>query len=124
MTMEVTGEWLLAALENGVSLYPAANEQFLQVSGMSFKFDPAKPAGSRVFDVKVNDEALDAAKTYTLAVIDSIANGEAGYPLTDTPAAGGFAAMDEILADYIGSFAVPIEPGMEGRIIAEARAAE
>lgn len=124
VTMEVTGDWLLEALENGVSLYPAAEGCFPQVSGMSFKFDPAQPAGSRVFEVKVNGEALDAAKTYTLATVDSIAAGGDGYPLTDAAVTGGFGTLEKILIGYAGSFTAPIEPGTEGRVIMEAKPAD
>ena len=124
VAMDVTGAQLLAALENGVSLIPAADGRFPQVSGMSFKFDPAQPAGSRVFEVKVNGEALDAAKTYTLATVDSIAAGGDGYPLTDAAVTGGFGTLEEILIGYAGSFTAPIEPGTEGRVIMEAKPAD
>jgi len=124
VVMEVSGQQLMAALESGVSLYPAAEGRFPQVSGMSFKFDPAQPAGSRVFDVKVNGEALDEAKLYTLATNDYIAAGGDEYPLTDTPVTGEFDSLEEILIEYIASFGTPIEPGVEGRITVESKPAE
>lgn len=124
VTMDVTGAQLLAALENGVSLIPAADGRFPQVSGMSFKFDSAQPAGSRVFEVKVNGEALDSAKTYTLATVDSIAAGGDGYPLTDAAVTGGFGTLEEILIGYIASFEAAVEPEVEGRIAVEEKSAE
>jgi len=122
--LEVTGEQLLASLENGVSLYPAADGRFPQVSGMTFRFDPSQPAGSRVFEVKVNGEALDPAKVYTLAANDYLAAGGDEYPLTDAPLTGEFDSLEEILIGYIESFDTPVEPEVEGRIAAEAKPAE
>ncbi len=124
VTMDVTGEQLAAMLENGVSRYPDADGRFPQVSGMTFKFDPAQPAGSRVFDVKVNGEALDPARTYKLATNDYIAIGGDEYPLADTAVTGEFSAMEEILIAYIDSFEAPVAPEVEGRIVMEAKPAE
>jgi 5'-nucleotidase len=44
----VSGEKLLAALENGVSQYPAMEGRFPCVDGVRFAFDPSQPPGSRV----------------------------------------------------------------------------
>ncbi len=58
--ISVSGKVLLQILENGVSGYPEPLGRFLQVSGVSFAFDPEKPAGSRVASdlVKVQNEYL------------------------------------------------------------------
>ncbi|GKY92848.1 hypothetical protein MPSEU_000254400 [Mayamaea pseudoterrestris] len=49
----LTGFKLVAALENGVSQYPAMEGRFPCVDGIRFKFDPSRPAGSRVVDGSV-----------------------------------------------------------------------
>ena len=79
--LEVTGEQLLLALENGVSKYPQLEGRFPQVSGMSFTFDPSKPSGSRVSAslVQVGEERLQKNKTYTLCTKLYIAHGKDGY---------------------------------------------
>ncbi len=124
VTLNVTGEQLLAVLENGVSRYPDADGRFPQVSGISFKFDPAQEIGSRVFDVKVGEEELDLTKTYVLATNDYIAIGGDEYPLADVPVLGEYSAMEEILIAYIASFNEPVAPVVEGRIVMEAKSAE
>ena len=48
MLLELTGDHILKALENGVSLYPRHEGRFPQVSGLTFTFDPTRPAGQRV----------------------------------------------------------------------------
>ena len=79
--MEVTGEQLLLALENGVSQYPRLEGRFPQVSGVSFTFDPSQPSGSRVseYSVLVGGERVQRDKTYTLCTKGYIASGKDGY---------------------------------------------
>jgi len=83
--LEVTGKQLLECLENGVSMFPKLEGRFPQVSGISFAFDPEKPAGKRIDPefVKVGDEYLDldpkSKKTYRLATKAYLANGKDGY---------------------------------------------
>jgi 5'-nucleotidase / UDP-sugar diphosphatase len=72
--VEVTGKLLREILEHGVGR-SGANEdnepgRFPQVSGLSFKFDTTKPAGSRVTEILVGGKPVDDKKTYTLATSD------------------------------------------------------
>lgn len=122
VTVSVTGEQLIAALENGVSLYPAADERFPQVSGLSFRFDPDQPVGSRVFDVKVGGEPVDTAKTYSLAACDDSLSGD-DCPLADAPVTGRFGAANELLISYVSSFETPIAAEIEGRSAPESKPA-
>ncbi|MDO9099863.1 MAG: 5'-nucleotidase C-terminal domain-containing protein [Caldisericota bacterium] len=79
--IEVKGSTIKAALETSVKLYPAQAGAFLQVSGLSFTFDAAKPAGSRVTSVKVGAAALDLDKVYKLVTSDFTAMGGDGYSM-------------------------------------------
>lgn len=119
--LSVTGEQLTAILEHGVGMAPAADTRFPQVSGVTFKYDETQPAGSRVFDVKVNGEAIDAAKTYLLATTNAVAAGEGEYPLNGAPMVGEYGALYELLGEYISSFETAIAPEVEGRSAAEAK---
>jgi len=80
--VEVSGQELLDLLEHGVRTYPGVNGSFLQVSGLTFSFDPSIPSSVilsdhedflgingpyRVFDVKVGGQPLELDRTYTLA---------------------------------------------------------
>lgn len=64
VVLELTGEQLLAALENGVSQYPKQEGRFPQVSGLSFSFNPQQPSRSRVLSntVCVNGKPLETDK--------------------------------------------------------------
>lgn len=72
--IEITGKTLKEVLEHGVARSGVGEDgepgRFPQVSGISFKFDTSKPAGSRVSDVLVGGKPLDETKTYTLATSD------------------------------------------------------
>ncbi len=65
VVLEVTGANIKAALERSVSEYPDQLGAFLQVSGLSFEFDPAKAPGERVVSVSVDNKPLDEKKAYT-----------------------------------------------------------
>ncbi|MBV9960158.1 MAG: bifunctional metallophosphatase/5'-nucleotidase [Acidobacteria bacterium] len=82
LKLEVTGETLRKALENGVSLSAEASEpgRFPQVSGLRFSFDARRPAGSRVTSVTIGGKPLEEKKIYTLATSSFIAlQGGDGY---------------------------------------------
>ena len=80
--VEVTGKLLKEILEHGVARSAEDNEpgRFPQVSGVNFKFNTTKPAGSRVSDITVGGKPLEANKTYTLATSDFlVSRGGDGY---------------------------------------------
>ena len=63
--LEVPGKVLLDVLERSVGVFPREFGGFLQVSGLSFVFDPARPAGQRVVRVLVGGQPLDPERRYT-----------------------------------------------------------
>jgi len=63
-TFEVTGEAIVAALENGASQIEEGAGRFAQVAGMSYAIDASAAAGSRVSDVMVDGAPIDLAATY------------------------------------------------------------
>lgn len=87
VVLELTGAQVLAALENSVSMYPAREGRFLQVSGVRFSFDPEKPGGSRVVDgsvmVKRHSatafEPLHLDSKYRVATKEYLSNGKDGF---------------------------------------------
>ncbi|XP_045127274.1 5'-nucleotidase-like isoform X3 [Portunus trituberculatus] len=88
LVLEITGEKLLAALENGVSQYPKLEGRFPQVAGVQFAFDANGEPGSRVVmdSVKIGDEYLDLTSTYRLVTKAYMKDGRDGYNmLVDCP---------------------------------------
>jgi 5'-nucleotidase len=76
--LEMRGADLRQALEQGLAEIDREGGGFLQVSGLSLRFDPARPPGQRVLAVEIGGTALDAARTYTVAVNDYMHRGGDG----------------------------------------------
>jgi 2',3'-cyclic-nucleotide 2'-phosphodiesterase (5'-nucleotidase family) len=117
--LELSGADLLATLENGVSKVEDGAGRFPQVSNMTFVYDPAAPAGSRVVEATVGGANLDPSKTYTVATNDYIAGGGDGYASlkrgkTLIDASGG-TLMATMVMDYIAAKGT-VAPKAEGRI--------
>ena len=117
--LELGGAHLRAALENGVSQVESMAGRFPQVAGLRLVYDPQAPPGGRVVTVEVGGEALDPARTYTVATNDYMAEGGDGYaalakgwPLID--AAGG-TLMSTMVMDYIEAEGT-VAPELDGRI--------
>ena len=80
--IEVTGQTVWDALENGVADYPELNGKFPQVSGIHYTFDGSKPAGERIVSVTLPDGTpLDMEGWYTLACNDFMCGGGDGYTM-------------------------------------------
>ena len=75
----VTGAQLRGALENGLSLYPALEGRFPQVSNINFTFDPSLPRGSRITKLSVDGKPLDPEHKYKLATRGYMGRGKDGY---------------------------------------------
>jgi 2',3'-cyclic-nucleotide 2'-phosphodiesterase (5'-nucleotidase family) len=117
--IELSGADLLAALENGVSQVEDEAGRFPQVSGLTYSYDAAHPAGSRIVAVTIGGKPLELGRTYRLATNDYLYAGGDGYdtlskgkPIVD--AAGG-TLMATIVMDYI-SARREIAPKVDGRI--------
>jgi 5'-nucleotidase len=118
-TLSVPGRVVTTALEHGVSRLPASAGQFPQVSGMTFRVNPAAPAGSRISDVRVQNAPLDPNRTYTLAIPDFLLAGGDGYTMFKGqkvlvgPEAGP--TMATALENYLAERR-EVAPEVEGRI--------
>jgi 2',3'-cyclic-nucleotide 2'-phosphodiesterase (5'-nucleotidase family) len=83
-TIEVTGTQLYAAMENGVSRYPA-DGRWPHLSGLKLTVDVTKPVGSRVVSLTdLTGKAIPKDGTkFTLALTDFVAKGGDGYNMFD-----------------------------------------
>ena len=116
-TFEITGETLLAALENGVSQMEEGAGRFPQVAGMTYTVDPSKPAGERIVDAMVGGEAIDPAATYGAVSNNYVRNGGDGYSMFEDAANAYDYGPDlaDVLAEYM-AVASPFTPYTDGRI--------
>lgn len=89
MVLRVSGRALLDALENGVSLAPALEGRFPQVSNIVFEYSMGRPRGSRVIRVEIDKSPLDERRFYTIATRGYMARGKDGYDSLLTQSEGG-----------------------------------
>lgn len=132
-TVTLTGDQVVAALENGVSRVEVGedgvisrsglNGRFPQVAGIRYSFDPTQEVGSRIVSVEVlNQETgeyspIDPAAVYFVATNDFMLNGGDGY---EQFAAGvepyPFGRpLEQAVIDYMVELGT-VEPMIEGRI--------
>ena len=122
VTIEISGQALREAVENGLSRLPSATGRFPQVSGLSVEFDPQRPAGGRVLSIKAGGAPLDPAKIYRIATNDFLARGGDGYatfaaakpllPIDDTPL-----LANEVIV-YLRDLGT-VRSGIDGRMTAK-----
>lgn len=124
--LQISGQQLLAALENAFSELEFLRGRFSHVSGMKVRYDSRKPVGGRVLDVTVQGKALDLNKKYTLATFDYMAGGGDGYKMLTELAQQNYPnqmnkLVSEVVVDYIKQ-RQQIAPELEGRLIDLGRA--
>lgn len=119
--LSLTGEELLAALENGVSQAENVAGRFPHVAGLRFSWDPTNPAGQRIVRAEVWTAAgfhpLQEEETYIVVTNNFLAGGGDGYDVfreAEQTTVLGFVDY-EVLADYLRAHS-PLHPVVEGRI--------
>ncbi|AZR72096.1 hypothetical protein BBF96_01025 [Anoxybacter fermentans] len=117
VVLELTGAQIKAALEHGVRKYPKQNGGFLHVAGMTYAFDPNRPAGDRIVEVKIRGKDLDLNKIYRVATNDFLAAGGDGYSMftegTIVYQSGSY--LRDLMVDYLREHG-SVSPEVEGRI--------
>jgi 5'-nucleotidase len=122
-TFNIDGAGIVAALENGVSQVEEGAGRFLQVAGLTYRWDPSAPAGQgRVKDVMVREGdafvPIDPAKVYAVVTNDFVRKGGDGFGVLRDGATGAYdygPAVDQVVIDYL--VANPgYAPALDGRI--------
>jgi 5'-nucleotidase len=114
VTMDLTGEQVRQALEEGIS----ERYGIVQVSGLTWAYDDSAPAGSRVVRVTLPDgSAVDPAATYRIATNNFMAaGGDAFTTLTEgeNVVDTGTNVIDTVVR-YLEENS-PVDPQVEGRL--------
>ncbi|KAH8671626.1 5'-nucleotidase [Xylariales sp. PMI_506] len=100
VVIKVTGKAIWDALENGVSLYPALEGRFSQVSNIKYTFDPSKAPGSRIITAEIGNGPIDMEKKYVLVTRGYMARGKDGFDSLLVQPEGGDA--EEIVSEENG----------------------
>ncbi|HRU41222.1 MAG TPA: 5'-nucleotidase C-terminal domain-containing protein, partial [Candidatus Diapherotrites archaeon] len=121
---KIKGSDIVAALEHGVSQYPAPNGGFPHVAGIRFAFDPAAAAGSRITKAEIGGKALDPNAEYLLATNDFMAVGGDNYTMfAPGPVITELPGLDEIVMEYIANYGTA-NIKVDGRVLAEEKKAQ
>ncbi|MCA0147391.1 5'-nucleotidase C-terminal domain-containing protein [Rossellomorea vietnamensis] len=123
VTLNLTGEEILLALEHSVANVDGEAGQFLQVSGMTYHFDPSKTIGNRITEVKIQGAPLDRSKMYGVAVNAFLAGGGDGFTVLRNAKDNGRISdlhlnLYEVMSEYLTTHS-PVSPQVEGRIVKE-----
>jgi 5'-nucleotidase len=112
--MKLSGAQLLRALEQQWRSTPA---RVLQVSGLSYVWDPQAPVGRRVIAARVGGGALAAEASYRVVVNNFLAEGGGDFEVfrEGSERSGGPADIDALVA-YIEQLGRPVDVAIEGRI--------
>ncbi|MFL5340972.1 MAG: bifunctional metallophosphatase/5'-nucleotidase [Gemmataceae bacterium] len=123
--VRIQGKVIVEALENGLSRYTveSGRGRFLQVSGLRFTFDPAKPVGSRVVNVGTVGDAgikpLDPEAVYRVGCDSFLWRGGDEFTMLKAKADSsenlGYPIRD-VVEQYIAERS-PLQPKIEGRIV-------
>ena len=99
---EIKGSTVREMLEHSVKFYPASFGGFLDVSGITFSYDPTQPAKQRVKEILVGGQPLDEDKIYTIALIDFYTSGGDNYTmLTNLKIVGEYGNYEEAFLNYL-----------------------
>lgn len=122
-TFEVSGEAIIAALENGVGQVEEGAGRFPQVAGLQYDWTRNAAPGSRIREVRVENaegdfEPIDPTATYLVASNNFMRNGGDGYEsFVDAANAYDFGpTLDTVLAEYLAGRDGAYEPYLDGRI--------
>ena len=117
--VNITGKNLWAALENGVSQYPAAG-RWPQVAGIKFTADVTKPAFSRITAVTKADGTPIAAddKVYSVATVDYMVYGGDGYTQFDPSKQ----QIKDLLVDvFVDALKADVAAGKVSKLVTDGR---
>ena len=96
---KMTGGELRTVLEAIFENYPQA-DNFLQVSGVTYTFNSSTSIGSRLSDITVEGHTLDDARTYVVAMPDTLAS-QLGYTSESTGKISSGKTIASIVSEYI-----------------------
>jgi 5'-nucleotidase len=121
-TFQVTGDQIVAALENGVSQVEDGAGRFTQVAGLKYTWKASNPPGSRVLEVMVAEGdsfvPIDPAKLYSVATNNYVRTGGDGFRMfVDAQNAYDFGPpLENVVADFMAAQGAAYVPYIDGRI--------
>jgi 5'-nucleotidase len=117
VNLNVTGSLVKDILEQQFAgAFGQTSTKMLQISGLSYVWNPAAAVGSRIVSIKVGGVPIDPMATYTVTTNNFVAAGGDGFTkfLSGTNQVGGPIDLDVLIA-YVKAH-TPLTPFIDGRI--------
>ncbi|MEL6584567.1 MAG: bifunctional metallophosphatase/5'-nucleotidase [Pseudomonadota bacterium] len=121
-TFQLSGEGIIAALENGVGRVEDGAGRFPQVAGLRYTWDASAEPGSRIVSVEVADgdgfSPIDPVAIYGVVSNNYMRGGGDGYATfrDDSLNAYDFGpGLEQVVADYLEANS-PYTPYLDGRV--------
>lgn len=124
-TVQPFGNSLVKMELSGQQIYDLLNQQWLnqtfprmlQVSGLAYTWDNARPAGDRIIEVRQSGMPINRASVYTLTANSFIAAGGDNFTVftQGINVVGGAIDLDALI-QFVGGLAQPFSAAVEGRI--------
>lgn len=122
-TFQISGNDLVAGLENGVSQVEDGAGRFPQVAGLKYAFDKSvAPNAGRVKSVEVMEGGawapINPDKDYLVATNNYVRQGGDGYKVFADKAKNAYdygPGLEQVVADYLAAHR-PYTPKLDGRI--------
>jgi 5'-nucleotidase len=112
--VKLSGAQLLRALEQQ---WRSAPPRMLQISGLSYVWDPQAPVGQRVVEARVGARALAPQATYSVAINNFLADGGSDFEVFREAGERRTGPTDvDALVAYIERRGRPLHVTIEGRI--------
>lgn len=113
VTVQLAGKELVRVLEQGFSL--AAG--MVQVSGLQARYDPGRPPGARLVELRVDGQPVEPEQVYRVATNSFLAEGGDGYEaFRRGRIVGRDAVLSEIIAHHLETVRVVTSPDT-GRLV-------
>jgi 5'-nucleotidase len=112
----MTGDMIRRLLEQQFTVLPGGI-RLLQVSnGFTYTYDLRQPAGSRVFNIRINGTPVDPLASYRVAMNNFLASGGDGFTVFNegTDPLGGEIDLDALVTYFQKNS--PISPGPQDRV--------
>lgn len=124
-TIQPFGNSLVKMELTGQQIHDLLNQQWLnqpfprilQVSGLTYTWDNARPVGSRIVEIRKNGTPINLTQYYTVTANSFIAAGGDNFTVFNQGInrVGGPLDLDALIA-YIGTLPQPFSATLEGRI--------
>ncbi|MBI2069314.1 MAG: bifunctional metallophosphatase/5'-nucleotidase [Elusimicrobia bacterium] len=116
VTMELTGGQIKEIVEATL----ADDKGKMQISGLRLRYDPRRPKGHRLTDLRIDGKPILVTKSYLVATNSFLADGGDGYGtfLRGENKKDSGVLLRDAFVEYV-RMKSPVAPGMDGRIASE-----